>query len=56
MKLKKYQEDTLSAIKAFFDAFDTKTPGRVAYSAFYLDEDERTRFVGRGAWQARLEY
>ena len=39
MKLKKYQEDTLSAI-----------------SAFYLDEDERTRFVGRGAWQARLEY
>ena len=38
MQLKKYQNDTLAVIKAFFDALDTKTPGE-AYESVTSSAD-----------------
>lgn len=51
MKLKKYQEDTLSAIKAFFDAFDTKTPGE-AYESVTSSADKIARLGNLRKYEA----
>ena len=51
MQLKKYQNDTLAVIKAFFDALDTKTPGE-AYESVTSSADMIARLGNLRKYEA----
>ena len=51
MQLKKYQNDTLAVIKAFFDALDTKTPGE-AYASVTSSADMIARLGNLRKYEA----